>query len=71
MSFRRTTTMLQRARRARRGITVNTADRMRAQLDYLDLQILSAEIYGNQTLEHRLERERSLIRRLLGLPARR
>jgi len=55
----------------RRRVTVNTASRMRAQLDYLDLQILSAEIYGNQTLEHRLERERSTIRRLLGLRSRR
>ena len=53
---------------ANRRLTVNTAQRMREQLDYLDLQIVSADIYGNEVLERRLRRERQRIRRLLDLP---
>lgn len=50
-----------------RRVTINTAQRMREQLDYLDLQIVSADIYGNDELERQLRRERLRIRRLLDL----
>lgn len=50
-----------------RRLTLNTASRLREQMDYLDLQIVSADIYGNRELEERLRRERCRIRKLLGI----
>jgi hypothetical protein len=49
----------------RRRITIHTAERMRDQLEYLDLQIMSAEIYGNAQLQRKLSRERTSIRKTL------
>lgn len=49
----------------RRRVTVNTARRMRDQADYLDLQIMSAGIYGNHELERALRRERASLRRAI------
>jgi hypothetical protein len=50
-----------------RRVTINTAQRMRDQLEYLDLQIVSADIYGNQELEEKLRRERRQLFRKLGV----
>jgi len=49
----------------KRRLTITSEQRVRDQLEWLDLQMLSASIYQNERLERRLASESKRLKRLL------